>query len=408
MKVLMVTPDCFMIDRRIILEAKTLINAGYEVTLLAGFECSEETHYLKDGISIYRYKYDWEDKRLERISSFLPRSKFLNKCYSRLIKPFYEMTAFEYFMLEKISQFEADVYHAHDFPCLKAAVYAARKRKIPLIYDAHEIYYSQRMFPDAVQQKYFKEEKKYIKYADIVITVNQFISDIMAKQYKTTPEVIMNCAEMPVNFNPAESYRLLKNKIKVAADWKIILYQGWLSPERNIEALIKGVRFLPDKCCLVIIGYGEYEGMLRKIASEEKVQEKIFFLGKISPDEILHYTAGADIGVIPYLPIDENHRYCSPNKFFEYILAGIPVITNNSFFFRAMNEKYGVVHTIDTFSPEKFAQAVTEMLFNKSKFNEMKNNCYKAAKELNWDVEGKKLLSVYNRLKASINMSDRH
>lgn len=403
MNIVMLTPDCFMIDRRILLEARTLVKAGHKVTLLAGFECAEENHYIQDGISIYRYRYDWDDERLKRIRERLPANDrlhmLMNKVYMFLAWRFFEKTPFDQFMVSRALQFEADIYHVHDLPCLKAGWYAAQYRNVPLIYDAHELYYAQEILPGRLQKLYFNLEKKYIKYPDAVVTVNSFLAKLMAERYKIKePQVIMNCAEIPADFEPNSSAQKLRQKGNIPMDYKVVLYQGWLSRERNIETLIKGAKHFPDNVCLAIIGYGEYEVQLKEIAEAEGLNEKVFFLGPVPSDEILNYTAGADLGVIPYRPIDENHLYCSPNKFFEYVLAGVPVVTEDLPFFQLMKERYGVVHIADMSTPEGFGRTVKKIFSDVSLLEEMKLCCLEAAKDLNWDAEGKKLVEIYKMI----------
>ena len=389
-----------MIDRRIILEAKTLIKAGHQVTLLAGFECPEEEHYIQDDIQIHRYKYDWADERIKRIIDKLPNNDkirlFINKIFMVVAKRLLEINPFEQFMISKLLEFKADVIHVHDLPCLKVGIYAAEKKRVPLVYDAHELYYAQDVLPHRLQRKYYKLEKKLINTPDLVTTVNPFIAKLMAQRYNTKePNVIMNCTEIPDNFNKDAS--LLRDKSKVPEDWSIVLYQGWISHERNIDTLIKGVKFFPEKTCLVIIGYGDYIDALKKLVIIEGVENKVIFLGKVPSEDMLNYSVGADIGVIPYRPIDDNHLYCSPNKLFEYVLAGIPVVSDKLPFFEMMQDKYGFIRTTDMSSPEAFGNIISLMLSDRKALNNMKDNCTIAAKELNWDVEGKKLVELYNK-----------
>ncbi|MHB1418869.1 MAG: glycosyltransferase [Bacillota bacterium] len=403
MKVLMLTPDCYMIDRRILLEAKTLTKAGYKVILLAGFECPEEEHYFADGIEIYRYRYDWDDERLKKIRAFLPDNDklkmFMNRVYLYFARRLFGINPFEQFMLTKLLQFEADIYHVHDLPSLKVGVYASHERAIPLIYDAHELYYAQETLSPSLQKLYYKIERKYIRHTDVVITVNNFIAQLMAERYRIkTPEVIMNCAEVPENFVP-ENKSLIRNKGTIPADWKIVLYQGWISPERNIETLIRGARYFQEKCCLVIIGYGAHEFELKRLARDEGLENKVFFLGKVPSDEMINYTTGSDIAVIPYRPIDDNHLYCSPNKLFEYVLAGVPVVTDDLPFFRKIKNEYGFICITDMGSSEAFGKTVNEILASPEKIKDLKFRCNEASKELNWEVEGQKLLEIYKKVK---------
>jgi len=391
-----------MIDRRILLEARTLINSGHKVTLLAGFECSKEEVYVKDGIEIHRYMYDWDDERLKKIRAKLPNNDrlrmFVNRLYMYVARRFFEVTPFDQYIIKKALDFDADIYHVHDLPCLKAGYFASKVRNVPLIYDAHELYYAQDVLPPYLQKLYFRLEKKYIKYPDVVITVNPFIARLMAERYKINePEVIMNCTEVSGCIDIEEAKRKIRKKGKIPEDYAIVLYQGWISSERNIEAIIRSVKYYPEKACLAIIGYGEYEKNLRELAQKEGVFEKIFFLGAVPSEEILNLTAGADLGVIPYLPIDDNHLYCSPNKFFEYVLAEIPVITADLPFFNLMHKKYGIPMLTDVSNERLLGEFINQLLSEPRVLNELKLKCRQAGKELNWEIEGSKLLKIYKR-----------
>ncbi|WP_414578357.1 glycosyltransferase [Anabaena sp. CCY 9402-a] len=403
MKIVMLTPDSYMIDRRIILEAQTLIQAGHKVILLAGFETPQEEHFEQDSIQIHRYCYDWDDERLKKIRAKLPANERLlglaNKIYMFLAKRFFEISPFDRFIIAKALEFDADVYHIHDLPCLKAGWYAAKARNVPLIYDAHELYYAQSVLPRKLQKQYFALEKKYIKYPQVVITVNSFIADLMAKRYQIKkPQVIMNCTEKPKNFSLEQARQKLQEKGNIPTNYKIILYQGWISAERNIETIVEGVKWFPKDTCLAIIGYGNYESTLREIAKQQGVADKVFFLGQVPSDEMLNYSAGADVGVIPYQAIDDNHLYCSPNKFFEYVLAGVPIIAEDLPFFRLMNEKYGMVETTNMGSPEALGKLISDLINDTSRLYSLRENCYHASQELNWVKESEKLLTIYNQV----------
>ncbi|MDA8325021.1 MAG: glycosyltransferase family 4 protein [Nitrospiraceae bacterium] len=391
-----------MIDRRIILEARTLVEAGHRVDILAGFECAEGKSYTEKNINIHRFKYDWDDERLKRIRKHLPENTslrmFVNRLYMAMARGLMEVNPFEQYMISKAISFDADIYHVHDLPCLKAACLAARIKGVPLIYDSHEIYYAQESLPGRWKRKLLKTEKKYIKSADAVITVNEFISKKIHDQHGINAEVIMNCADLPQGLSRENAQARLRGSLGLPEDCKIVLYQGWISGERNIETLVYGARYFPERTYLVIIGYGAYEETLREIMKKEGLEDRVFFLGPVDNDEILNYTAAADLAVIPYLPVDLNHLYCSPNKLFEYIVAGTPIVSHDLPFLSIIGNKYKVLRTVDMRSAEAFGRGVSHLISNKEALNEMKENCLIAAKELNWAVEGQKLLSIYEKI----------
>jgi glycosyltransferase involved in cell wall biosynthesis len=179
------------------------------------------------------------------------------------------------------------------------------------------------------------------------------------------------------------------------SDAVVVLYQGWISAERNLTTLVKAAEFFPTGTYLVVIGYGAHEADLRAVLVDQPWAEKVRFLGRVEPDQILPLTAGADVGVIPYQPIDLNHTLCSPNKFFEYVQSGVPVVAHDLIFFRGMKEKYGVVEVGDLSTPQGMAKAINALAGDADRLNRMRDACARAAEELNWEVESRKLLAVY-------------
>ena len=403
MKIAMITPDSYMIDRRIILEAKALIREGHKVTLLAGFECIREENYIEEEINILRYVYDWDDERLKKIRDRVPNNDklkmIINRVFIIIAKKILYLNPFEMFMAKRLMDVEADVIHVHDLPCLKVGYYVAHKKNIPLVYDAHELYYAQDVLSKKQQKFYYKLEKKYIRKATQVITVNQFIAKLMAKRYNIhTPNVIMNCTDESELLEQYQTDDIIRAQYGLSKEDRIVLYQGWISPERNIESLVRSVKHLPHNIYLVIVGYGDYQKKLQEICKKDCVEDRVIFVGEVANKEIIKYTACADIGVIPYEPIDDNHLYCSPNKLFEYIVGELPIITNKLPFFEYIREKYGVLVTTEMKKEKILAQDIINNLTDAEELNLLKENCRKAKKILNWSEESKKLSSIYREL----------
>ena len=102
---------------------------------------------------------------------------------------------------------------------------------------------------------------------------------------------------------------------------------------------------------------------------------------------------------LPPEPIDLNHRLCSPNKFFEYIQTGVPVLAHELPFFQGMGRKYGVATTADLSRPQSMAAAINGLLADPAKRSAMRAACPAAAAELNWDTQAAKLVAAYEQLK---------
>lgn len=403
MRVLMITTDHLMIDRRILQEARTLRAAGYDVELLAGFECPEASTLEQDGIRIFRFKYDESQTPLQRVMTSLRVHWRLRRLLGRVMRVAHRtfaavspLTAFEHYVLGHVLERDYDILHCHDFPLLAVAVEAKRRRGRPLIYDAHELYHAQVQLPARIQRRYRARERRLIGHADLAITVNPFLASIMADDYGCKPlAVILNAAPLRQG---SERRSDLRAQLGLAAQDRIVLYQGWMSPERGLDRLIRVARYFPLHVHLVMIGYGPNESELRAISAEQGTDDRrVIFLGPVEADDLARMTPSADLGVIPYHGIDLNNRYCSPNKLFEFLAAGVPFVCNDLPYLRTVIDTYGCGIVADLAKPEAAARAMLAQLGVAEDLSGLKHAAHAAARVLNWEIEGQKLVALYRQ-----------
>lgn len=396
MNVLMLSPDAQMIDRRILQEARTLQQAGFKVTVLSGFECREHDAYAEpSGVIVKRYVYDWKDRRkaafllrwpLDRRSGYVAwqGARLLGRLAGR-------PAAHEAFILEKVFEHRFDVVHVHDFPMLRIGMLAAEARGTPLIYDSHEFYPLQSDLPPKVQKAYLARERKLIRECSAVITVNPYIARMMAETYGVpAPHVILNATE-ETNATP----RPLRKELGLADQDILLVYQGWVAHNRNIDVLIRALTLLPSRFKLLLIGYGDYLEVLKRLARELGVLDRTIFYGRVESEDLPPVTAACDVGLIPYVAVDEMHRYCSPNKLFEFAMAELPVIASDLPYLRDVLAGYGFGLLGDLTRPEGLAALIENIISDPARLALLKEGARRARKELNWTIEGQKLLGIY-------------
>lgn len=395
----MLCPDCQGMDRRVLQQAASLQQNGYRITLLCGFECPKEEHYVYNGIEIHRYRFDWDDERLKRLRARLPNHdrlrQLLNRGFMLVARRFLRFNPFDTFILGCAARFSADVVHVHDLPLLRLGSHLARRWGAKLVYDAHEIYYEQECLSYRQRDSLFRQERDAISRVDLFTTVNPAIADYFASRHRRRPLVLFNSAVTPPAGFDHDSRRLLRTRAGLPPDALVVLFQGWFSAERNLTTLVRMAQHFPASTYLCLIGYGAHEKDLRAIVAGLPWADRVRFLGQVAPDHLMPLTAGADIGVIPYLAVDLNHELCSPNKFFEYLQAGVPIVAQDLVFFRLMAQRWGVVRTGDLATPSGMASAVLQTLQDVSCLAAMKANCHTAARTLCWEVEAEKLLAAY-------------
>jgi len=401
-RVLMIAPDHLMIDRRILQEAQSLQRAGYQVEILAGFECPESLTYEQDGVRIKRFKFDWADSRVDWMLPFLRRAP--GRLRTGVLRIARRMAAlvtgrsgFENYVLRQIMTSPYDILHCHDFPLLAVAVEAKRRRPTPLVYDAHELYYAQAQLPARTQRRYRRRERRLIRHADLVITVNPFIARIMSDDYGCAPpQVLLNAAPMS---GQADARAGLHELLHLEKRDRIVLYQGWMSPERGLDRLVRAARHFPAHVRLVLIGYGDYEETLREISIEQGTGDgRVIFFGRVASEDLAPLTRSADLGVIPYHGIDLNNLYSSPNKLFEYAIAGLPFVSNDLPFLRSIIDQYGFGVAADLTRPEAAAAAILSILEHPTRLQALKVLAEKAGGDLNWEKEGDKLVALYEQV----------
>lgn len=400
MKVLMLAPDSQVVDRRIVQEAKTLAGAGHAVTVLCGFTCARDEVVNVDGVTVRRFAYVPRRPLVQKVGSRvgggswrLPRLQELVLAAGRRL---FRLTPFEKFVVEKAAGFDADVVHGHDLPMLRPALELKSRRGAAVVYDAHELYAAQEALSPAQRRRCFVEEHESIGRADAVITVNDLIARRLAELHGVAePVVIRNSVDPP----PRELVRARGGPLRQAFGPRdrIVLFQGWISAERNLDTLVRAMARLEDDVRLAIIGYGDHEPVLRRLVAEHGLHERVRFFGRVPQEELAAHTVGADLGVIPYLPIDENHRLCSPNKLFEFVVCGVPVLAHDLPFLRLVAERHGVVHCGDLSSPERAAAAIRTAL-EPRRLATMRERCLQEAPRFSWREDARVLLDVYDRL----------
>ncbi|MCL4296053.1 MAG: glycosyltransferase [Anaerolineae bacterium] len=402
----MVTPDSHYIDRRILQEAETLIAQGYEVILLADWQEGLTSHERIGQVKLERLYSPrshvfFREKAIMYVQKKLPALTRITRLALYLSQRSRGLRLHEQAMLNRIIYFDPDIVHIHDLPYLKVGVEAKKRLRIPLVYDAHELYPEIGTLTAKQKRELSRVEARAISLCDRVITVNPLIAEEIARRYHVPqPEVILNAVTVPAGFKPTIKEDRFRQQFQIPAAHQILLFQGWLSLDRGLAELVRGMAHLPGSLHLVFMGYGEEaKAVLAKIACEEKINDRIHFKETVSQAELLFWTASADAGIIPYQPVDLNHYLCSPNKLFEFIQAGLPVIANDLPFLRRVvaGEDFGLVMPLA--DANSFAQAIQLMfqpdLGGPGRF---KKNLLEKASKYSWQVEETKLLDLYATL----------
>ena len=298
-----------------------------------------------------------------------------------LIKDMYEAALAE----------DYDIFHANDWDTLPIAAAAAGKLKhSKVIYDSHE--FATLEFEESPRFNLFYKrfrstlERENIYKASVVIAVSGMISEELNKTYGVRPEIIMNCPE-----------------------WEEILYRepdpgniklchhGGYHTSRGIEELINCLNLLDKKYSLHfrLLCDGRTLDRLKRIA-RKAAPGRIFFHPPVKPAEIVSVINQYDLGVYLLKPVNFNNRAALPNKFYEYLMAGLGVCIGPLPEMQRVVEKWGCGTVCDGFDARSLAAAISSLSMKEISIFKMR--ALEAAKELNAGVEGNKFKSIYRNL----------
>lgn len=400
--VVMLTADR-QIDRRITLEAESLEAAGWQVLIVGMPLDGGQDHDAR----VVRIGGDAGGARRENL--VLAAYRWLRGCLpmNGAVMRWLKRMAWRYVVdqesfytrlfLVTALRYTPRVFVAHDLPMLPVAAKAALACGARLVYDSHELY-SEQEFSEHERRKWAQIEARYIGACDVVVTVNPSIAAELKRRYALSGVQVIYNAER-TSQAPAESRRL-HEVFGLSVDKKIVLMQGGLSAGRNLEVLVDAMRYVQNQSVvLVVLGDGLLLGSLKKIAQQESLTGRVYFHTAVPQNDLLGLTAAADAGVIPYQATCLNNRYCTPNKLFEFIAAGLPILATDLPEIRRMVHEREIGLVGDTSSPKKLAALLDDFFSDEQRFATWQARVLVARQQICWELEEKKLVEIYEALR---------
>lgn len=278
----------------------------------------------------------------------------------------------------------ADIISAVDLDTLPAAWLAARLRRLPCMYDAHEY------FPEVPELQGRPRVRKFWRTLEAFlvprVTAAYTVSDSIAGELGARYGVTFHCIRNLPEYREGEAAPRTPH---------YIIYQGALNAGRGLEELlaVMGQTGLQ----LWLAGEGDLSLPLRELAARQ-APGQVRFLGRLAPESLPEVTEGALFGVNLLRPAGMSYRYSLSNKFFDYIMAGIPQLCTGFDEYRRINDQYEVALLLDDLEPGTLLGAIDRLQSDGELRRRLVENCRKARKELNWQRESKKLIALYESL----------
>ena len=295
----------------------------------------------------------------------------------------------------------ADIWHGMWAGSLPALQRLRRRHGGRTVYDSRDVYLHSRQFDRMGRIRrsiLLRFERHWARAADAVITVNGAYADIIARTLGVArPDIVMNC---PVRYDPPEPRPdLIRAALGLPPRCCVVLYQGNLITERGIEEAMDAILEVPD-AVLVLLGYGSSRARYTEQSAQAPFAGRVFVLPPVPPSELLDWTASSDVMVMAIQPTTLNHRYTTPQKLFEALAAGVPVVASDLPGMAEIVRAADAGVLCDATSPASIAAAIRQVLEQPpADLAAMRERARRAAHDTyNWERQITVLFDVYRRL----------
>ena len=292
----------------------------------------------------------------------------------------YNLRLFCYLLFKK-----ADLICAIDLDTILACYFASWIKGSIRVYDAHEYFTEQKEVATrkSIQRIWLAIERFMVPKFKNGYTVNDWIAQALKERYQVSYEVIRN---LPLNL-PYSGKQL---------DKKFIIYQGAVNEGRCFEQLIPAMKDVAAP--LKIYGTGNFINQTISIINKDSLQYKVEINKPLSPTELREITGQAAIGITLFDDAGLSQVHSLANRFFDYIMAGIPQLCINFPEYKAINNQFEIAYLIPDTQPDTIAEALNKLLQDNVLYNRLQSNCLEARKTLNWDLEEHRLIKFYKAL----------
>jgi glycosyltransferase involved in cell wall biosynthesis len=369
-------------DVRSIRDATALMQSGYDVTIIDVEEELCPAWSIAQGVPVHHIIVpNWRAVRHFEILFFL-----------KALQAF--LTSIFYLL-----RTGADIYHACEITALLPCYIAAKLRRKPLIYEAYELplhdvpFSEMARFRRIIHRIFSRLFPRLLSACAAVITVSPPIVEAIKRSYHIEHVALLRNI---LPYREVNRTNRLRERLGLPSHTRIALYQGSLQPDHGLDTLVRSAPLLDPDIVIVLMGKGIVQPELEELIQQYHVADRVKIIPPVPYAELLEWTASADIG-LTLIPLDYtlNMKLCLPNKLFEYIMAGLPILSAPLVAVSEIITQYGVGQIVPSLSPDEIAIAMNNMLANADALARMRKNALEAAKELCWEKESAQLLELY-------------
>jgi glycosyltransferase involved in cell wall biosynthesis len=370
-------------DARVRRAAEALREAGHEVLVVARRPFPSTGDYLRHELAALSRP---AAQRFALVASQAPATLLRGSASA-----FYWLLPFRREALRAVLDFRPDIVICNDWNTLPVGAAVSRRRGAKLVYDTHEFAtreHIQNWKWRLVSHRAVQEiERRNMPRVDLAMTVSEGIAQSLQGLY--------HLARRPIVIRNLPAYQQIAfREIKPPLT---ILFHGLIRQERGLEELIDSMPYWQFEGRFLIRGHGQegYLASLEKRARQRGVGERVTFAPRVSPEKLISEAAAADIGYLALPGTTEHYEYALPNKLFEYVMAGLPVLATPRVEMATMlsSLRCGFISELD---PPSLATALNAV--RPDELNTMRRNALAAAKTLNWEREKSRLTTMIESL----------
>jgi len=298
-----------------------------------------------------------------------------------------------------VRRWKPDVVHAHDADTLFAALLVRLVSRVPFVYDAHEIWEAQTLPPRIAAYYRWILDRASSRWAG-TITVSPGIQRWMVDRFSldVEPTLVRN---VPVAASlPAPGAQgLLRASAEIPEGARLLVHVGLIGPARGVAETVRALASLPDDVYLALIGPAPQRSRdhIASVAREHGVADRVRFVPPVDSDAVPTAILDADVSVVYPQPVSLNSVYSLPNKLFQSIQAGLPVVASDAEDVAQVVTSLGVGVVAPARDVEALARAIEDVLESGDVYREAAR---RAAPDMTWEHEFARAAELYEAVVA--------
>lgn len=300
-------------------------------------------------------------------------------------------------VMRKLRRMRPDVVHANDGNTLLPAMLLKRAVGCRIVYDAHELWTRRNVRPDRLLAPLVESVIEWlgVRASAGVVTVSPSIVTWMRRRFRlrTAPTLVRNIPHRR-GMVPDPQQGRLRELARLPSHARVVGYAGGVTTGRGLEEMLHALTELDADTHLVMLGYGDPSYVTRLLgqARDLGLGDRVHLVGPVPGPEVPMTLADADVAVVYVRPICLSYRYSLPNKLFESIHAGLPIVAADLPDTAAIVQGYGIGEVFGADRPDQLAAAIERVIADEARYRAAS---VAAADELDWRQEADALVALY-------------